>query len=224
VSSGDIEELMSRDYRSDLDDVFSGSPEAIYLLAFDEFLAITATIANFGYLDGYDAGAPLIYVSDSVFDANTLNNVPPEVLSRLRGTSQIPPEESENFVALSELMLSEGLGQPEIYDSARHDAAVVIALAIQQAGSLDVDAVKDALSHVSRAETGDVEVDFRAWAEAREVLLSGGGVNYEGAAGAVDFSPQGDATSGTYAVWSVANPEGEVEFEIIKTLTYDAAP
>jgi branched-chain amino acid transport system substrate-binding protein len=223
VSAGDLDALMTRDYREELDQVFAGSPEAVYLLNFDEFLSITSTIATGGYFDAYAEGEPLIYVSDSVFDENTLVNVAPQVLSRLRGTSQIPEEGNENFQLFSDLMVAEDLGEPEIYDAARYDAVFLVALAIQQAGSLDSDQIAAELRDVSRANSGDREIGVGDWQTAREAIMAGQGVNYEGAAGSIEFSSQGDATSASYVVWSVSDSSGYFAFEFDKTITYNAS-
>ncbi len=82
------------------------------------------------------------------------------------------------------------------------DAAAVLALAIEQAGSDDPVAVRDALRAVANPPgenvgPGDI-------AKALELVRDGKDVNYVGASGEIDFDGHGDVVS-TMRVWSVQN-------------------
>jgi ABC-type branched-subunit amino acid transport system substrate-binding protein len=127
-----------------------------------------------------------------------------------------------NFSEFSARMRAEGLGEPEIYDAARHDAAFLMALAMQSAGSTEADAMKAELRAASLAEEGDTLIEFGEWEEARAAILAGEGINYEGPSGPIEFSPEGDPTSGTFVVWTTAPSGDGFEFEILDTKTFTA--
>ncbi len=82
------------------------------------------------------------------------------------------------------------------------DAAAIIALAIEKAGSDDPAAVRDALRSVGNPPgqvvgPGDI-------AKALELVREGTDINYVGASGEIDFDQHGDVVS-TMRVWSVQN-------------------
>jgi branched-chain amino acid transport system substrate-binding protein len=226
VSEGSLDSLVTKSWSSELDEIFEDSPEAIYLLNFDEFPAVAAAVVAGGYLDSYPDGRPLIFVSDSVSSENTLNNVPSQILSRLRGTAQIPDPGNENFSDYASRMAEEKLSAPHIYDAARHDAVFLIALAMQKANSTNAHDMKRELRSISSAEAGDTLVSYGQWEEARDALLSGEEINYDGPSGPIEFAPSGDPTTGTFVVWSISEADGEHHFEILDTVTFtdDSAP
>ncbi len=67
---------------------------------------------------------------------------------------------------------------------------MLIALAIEKAGSTDRTAIKDALRFVANAP-GEI-VGPGEWAKAVKLLAEGKDINYEGAAGSHEFDENGD--------------------------------
>jgi ABC-type branched-subunit amino acid transport system substrate-binding protein len=90
------------------------------------------------------------------------------------------------------------------YTSNEYDAAVLVALAIQQAGGLnDPLKIRDAMFGVSRGVTSSPAVFGPSQvAEALEAILQGQDINYNGASGHVDFTPSGDVVA-DFIVWQV---------------------
>jgi len=72
---------------------------------------------------------------------------------------------------------------PEVYCSSTYDAIKLIAQAIEQAGTYDSAAIKDALMGI--------------------------GQNYEGASGTITFDEIGDRAKATYEIWGVEKVNGE---------------
>lgn len=128
--------------------------------------------------------------------------MPAEVLVNLGGTVSGSNVESESYQTMVEIVTEAGLG-PSYVDELRFDAVTLIALAIQAAGTVESRSVRDAMIDVSRADEGDTDVMVGQWALARETLLSGGGINYEGASGSIEFSERGDPTTGVIQIWRV---------------------
>lgn len=110
----------------------------------------------------------------------------------------------ERFLAAFRAFSKEDPTQPFVAEG--YDAGMVIALAIQQAGSAERTAIRDALRRVANAP-GE-RVGPGEFVRARELIAKGVKINYEGASGPVDFDANGDV-EGRIGVWSV-RPTGEI--------------
>ncbi len=88
---------------------------------------------------------------------------------------------------------------PTPYIDTAYDAAFLLALAIQKAGSTDGTAIRDALRQV--ANPPGTEILPGEWAKAVELLKKGEDINYTGASGSLDFDENGDV-AGTFAHWT----------------------
>lgn len=95
---------------------------------------------------------------------------------------------------------------PKPYIDTAYDAAYLLALAIQKAGTTDGEAVRDALYEVSAAP-GE-KINPGEWAKAVQLLKEGKDIDYEGASGPVDFDQNGDVP-GTFVMW--AFKDGKIE-------------
>ncbi len=81
-----------------------------------------------------------------------------------------------------------------------YDAAFLIALAIEQAGSADKAKIAAAIRDVATAP-GETILPGE-WEKAKQAIQDGKGVNYEGASGTVDFDAAGDV-SGPFVIAEV---------------------
>lgn len=77
-----------------------------------------------------------------------------------------------------------------IFAPQAYDAAMILALAVQQKGNADRDGMSQAVRAVSSAP-GEVILPGE-WAKAVEILAAGGDINYEGASGSHEFDAAGD--------------------------------
>jgi branched-chain amino acid transport system substrate-binding protein len=93
-------------------------------------------------------------------------------------------------------------GKP-YYDTA-YDAAFVLALAAQKAGSNDSGAIRDNLRDVA-TPPGETILPGQ-WEKAVKLLADGQDINYEGASGSVDFDENGDVP-GTIGHWEIQDGE-----------------
>ena len=80
----------------------------------------------------------------------------------------------------------------KFYIRQAYDAVMLAALAIEQAGSTDRTAIRDALRKVCCAP-GEV-IEPGDWAKAKLAIAAGKKINYEGAAGPAEFDENGDVT------------------------------
>jgi len=104
------------------------------------------------------------------------------------GTPDIP-----GAASFTKLAKEAGIKHDGVFVANAYDAAFVIALAIQQAGSTDRAAIAKAVRDVATAP-GETILPGE-WAKAVAAIKDGKGVNYEGATGNVDFDANGDVIS-----------------------------
>jgi ABC-type branched-subunit amino acid transport system substrate-binding protein len=125
----------------------------------------------------------------------------PDFVDGVTGTAPIVEPLTQTFnsyAALYEATYSEPVG---IYGGSQYDAMALLLLAIEQAGSEDGTAIRDALFEVSRSEgTSDRPFGPGQLGLALQRIRSGAAVNYEGAAGSVDFDGFGNVIS-DYEIW-----------------------
>jgi ABC-type branched-subunit amino acid transport system substrate-binding protein len=93
---------------------------------------------------------------------------------------------------------------PKPFIDTSYDAMMLMALAIQAAGSTDGAAIQAALREV--ANPPGEEVLPGDWQRAVELLEAGTDIDYTGASGSLDFDEQGDV-GGTFAHWAIQDGE-----------------
>ena len=180
-------------YISELRRATEGNPEVL--------LAITYPVSAQVYLrEALEGGFSDTFMfvdgtkSQDIFDA--LNSTQ---LDGLLGTA--PGTESpanEVFSGLYEQRFGQSPAQPFIAQG--FDAFVLLALAIEQAGSEEGTDIKDALRTVANAPgevvgPGDLE-------RALQLIRDGQDINYEGAAGNQDMNEAGDVF-GSFEIWTI---------------------
>ncbi len=181
-------------YRGELQKASAGDPQALVMIAYpgDGIPMLRQALeegffSKFIFTDGMK--------SQEVVDAIGAS------LEGAFGTA--PSGDPENpaaqrFRELYEAKFGELPPQPFI-DSA-YDAAILMALAIEKAGSTDGAAIRDALPVVGNPP-GKTVIPGE-FAAAKAALEAGEDVNYEGAAGNQNFDEHGDVP-GTYVHWEI---------------------
>ena len=193
-------------YRGELARVAEGEPQALIMIAYpgDGIPMLRQALEEgfferFVFTDGMKAaevadaiGAPL----DGAFGTAPAGDPEAEAAKLFRG------------------MYEERYGElpPQPFIDTAYDATMLMALAIEKAGSTEGEAIRDALHEVSKAPGETIlPGDF---AKARELIAAGEDVDYEGAAGSQDFDDAGDVP-GTYSHWAIEDG-GIVELELIR--------
>jgi branched-chain amino acid transport system substrate-binding protein len=190
---------LNTDFSSYLDAAFADKPGAVLLAAFEEAYGIGPQIDSGAYLEGYAADEPKLVGTDGFFTSDLVVNMPPSVLDRLIGTIPRSNPESADYKAAQKLV-GVTSGDADL-DGARFDALTLIALAIQAAEANDAGKIRAVLQEISRKDAGDVEIHVGDWKKARETLLAGGTINYEGASGAIELDDNGDRSVGWIGFW-----------------------
>ncbi len=118
-----------------------------------------------------------------------------------------PPNRVEynDFTSLyeAEVGYEPGMTQPDPYTSSQYDAVILLALAIQAAGSTDGPAIQKAMFDVSRGKAkGAMTYGPAQVPDAIQALKRGLDINYNGAAGDEDFDNLGNVV-GDFIIWQV---------------------
>jgi len=188
-------------YRGELQKAASGDAEALVLIGYPEN-GVTILrqavegghFSKFVFTDGMKAPE----IIDAV-GANILNGSFGTAPQALTDT-----ESAKHFKGAYENEFGEVPPKPFI-DTA-YDAAYVLALATEAAGSTDSKAVRDKLRAVANPP-GEVVLPGE-WAKAKKLIAAGKDIDYKGASGSINFDDMGDV-SGTFAHWVIK--DGEIQ-------------
>ncbi|MEZ5865912.1 MAG: ABC transporter substrate-binding protein [Geminicoccaceae bacterium] len=182
-------------YRGELQAAASGDPEALLLIAYpdDGGLLILRQSLEEGFFDRF-------VVTDGLKTQQLIDDIGAEYMEGVFGTAAgaVDNDASAYFAAAYEA--KHGELPPLPYIDSGFDAAMIMALAIEKAGSTDGAAIRDALREVTNAPGEPVGPgDF---AKAKELIAAGTDIDYQGAAGNHEFDENGDVT-GIFEHWAV---------------------
>lgn len=90
---------------------------------------------------------------------------------------------------------------PVVFAEHIYDATALLLLAIAQAGSVDNAAIREALIEVSSLSAGESFYGPGELVTAMRDIREGNTIDYEGAAGPIDFRPNGDVPTGYFEIW-----------------------
>ena len=194
----------TQNFDADVDKVASLAPEAVVLISFDEGVRVLSTMIERG-LGPDDVGVYWIGVANPNAPERIDPN-DPTVLDGVQGTIASYPSDQPFLERLEEY-------RADIEDTSfaahSYDCVTAIALAAVQGGSDDPATIADNLVAVTRdgAECGSFE-------ECSKLLEDGEDIDYQGAAGPLDFTEAGEPSAGTYDVWKydgASNPKDPLQ-------------
>ncbi len=187
-------------YLSELQQAADNDAEALVVIAFPRQAEIFIREAleqglfdQFVFVDGSK--------SQELIDA-----IGGEYLNGMKGTAPTGEPDSATLAAWQNAYTDVYGELPTLpFVTETYDAAIALMLAAQAAGSLDGDAIRDALPRIA-APGGEVIIPGpEGIARALEILAAGGEINYQGAATTLDWNAVGDVTSGYIGVWQYAD-------------------
>ena len=137
---------------------------------------------------------------DGMKSQSLVDNIGGSNLAGSYGTAPkgVETDASKNFVANYEKSFGDKPNGPFINNN--YDAAMILLLGIEKAGSTDGAAIRDGVRAVASAP-GEI-VGPGEFAKAKKLLSEGKDINYEGAAGSQDFDENGDV-AGTFEHWEI---------------------
>lgn len=175
-------------YRGELATLASSGAEALVVIAYaggSGAKIVKQSLEN-GFFDRFIG-------TDGLRDDLLIEQVGAEALATSFFSAPTSPEDNpvaEPFHKRFDETYGEGSDKPFV-DQA-YDATMLIALAIEKAGSTDRTAIRDALRDVSNAP-GEVILPGE-WKKAVELIAAGKDINYEGVSGQHEFDAVGDVT------------------------------
>jgi ABC-type branched-subunit amino acid transport system substrate-binding protein len=181
-------------YRGELSRAAGGEPEALVLIAYPgDGIPMLRQALEEGFFQAF--------VFTDGMKAAEVADAAPEALEGAFGTAPAGDPEAEAAKRFRE-MYQDRYGElpPQPFIDTAYDATMLMALAIEQAGSTEGEAIRDALHEVSKAP-GETILPGE-FAKAKELIAAGEDVDYEGAAGSQDFDEAGDVP-GTYSHWAI---------------------
>lgn len=216
-------------YAASVAKVYTGNPECLTVIAYEdvgakfikEFRASSsfATLPQGFFIIGTDGTFTSGFIKLGRERADDPKS--PNVLEGVYGTN---PDTNPQTREYEDFRLIYGSyfplpdkGDAPAFTANAYDAAILIALAIQDAGTTEGRAVRDSLLRVANPPGkpfGPSELG-----EALTALRQGQDINYTGASGALDIDVKGNVESG-YIIWRATRKStGEVGFETVGRLT-----
>lgn len=163
----------------------------------------------FGYVDqggrgiiqaSLDVGAfDSFILADGMFGDSLIAAIGPELNGKVLGT--VPGSEAEGADIFASLANAAGVNASSSYTGESYDAAALIALAMQAAGSTDSSAIRDNIMRVANAPGEPIMPGELA--KGLQILKDGGEIDYVGATG-VELIEPGEA-AGSYRVYEIVD-------------------
>lgn len=184
-------------YRSEVGSVLADDPDVIVLVAAPED---SARIQKDAFEAGYEG---TWFVTQDQTNADYIALAGPELVAGMYGLVEAAPPEAEGLLST----FVDRLGHdPEIFQTNAYDSINVTLLAMLEAALAGEDITRDSvaahLDAVANPDDGDVVVT--SFAEGKEALEAGDGIDYQGLSGPVDFDEFGNITS-PFAVQQVVD-------------------
>ncbi len=191
ITDAQAHEPNKNSYIQELTALAEGKPEALVLVTYAAGGGITIIKESLehGFFKQFIG-------TDSLRDDLLIKQIGADKLKGIFFTSPVPVPDSlgsttfqKNYSAAYKTTEDD-----EFIDNA-YDAVMLVALAIEQAGSTDRTKVRDALRNVCCAP-GEV-IGPGEWAKAKADIAAGRKINYEGASSPLEFDENGDVTGAT---------------------------
>lgn len=184
-------------YRGELSRAAGGGAEALVLIGYPENgVTILRQALEGGHFDRF-------VFTDGMKAPEIIEAVGAQYLNGSYGTAPQALSDTEAARHFDEAYNREfGEKPPKPFIDTAYDAAYVLALAAESAGSTDPGRVRDHLRRVANPP-GETILPGE-WAKAHRLLSEGKQIDYQGASGSINFDDNGDV-SGTFAHWLIEN-------------------
>jgi branched-chain amino acid transport system substrate-binding protein len=163
-------------YRGELQQLASGGAEALLLIGYPENgITILKQSLEEGFFNRF-------VFTDGMKAPEVIEAIGADALEGAFGTVAQSDTESEAYTLFTNAY-EEKYGElpPKPYIDTSYDAMMIIALAIEQAGSTDGSSIKTAIREVANAP--GIEIRPGEWTQAVEAIASGEDIDYTGASG-----------------------------------------
>ncbi len=188
IAASIVYDPQASNYTSEVSQVAAAAPDAIALIGFEETVTIIPELVTQGI---GPQTIPLYFVDGNI--SNWGAQLPPGTLEGNKGTQPGAEIGDEFRTRLLEV-------DPELQDfnyaPESYDAAMLLALASLQAGSVESRDIADNLVAVSRDGT-----ECTGFQECADLIADGEDIDYNGVSGPVEFTDAGDPETATIGVY-----------------------
>lgn len=203
-------------FATEIDALYApGTPPALMLFHFSN---ITSTVLR--ELITAKGALPVLYGVDANMGPGTASNSPAQI-NGMRGTN---PTGAPNSTPAAQRYLQAfraATGEDAVEGRSHYDAVYLIALAMAQAGANTPAAVVANLRAVSRPDTATPTTILPGeFAQALAAIAAGEDMDYQGAAGNIDFDAAGDPTAATYEYREIRVTGAGVDVVTLETIAY----
>ena len=155
--------------------------------------------------------------ADGMLSQETIDQIGGENMGAATFTTSASDPSRDAFQAWAALAEAAGVPASDPFVANSYDAAFMMALAIEAAGSADRDGIAAGLRAISGPD-GETILPGE-FAKAKEILAAGGSINYDGGSGPQDFDANGDV-AGFFSA-NVVVPKGSETKLTIGSKSYD---
>lgn len=182
-------------YSEKVAEVSGTSPDCIALVTFG---TAGGTIVREWYSNG---GADVVWIGGDGCKDNEFAAEAGEHAVGIYGTAATTDRSRGPYRAFAAAFDASFTEDPVVFAEHIYDATALLLLAIAQAGSTENSAIREALIEVSSFSSGESFYGPGELVIAMRDIRDGNSIDYEGAAGPIDFEPNGDVPSGYFEVW-----------------------
>lgn len=187
-------------YRGELQQATKQDPGVLILVAYPENgINVLRQSISGGYIDEF-------IFSDGMQAPEIIEGVGPKYLNGTYGTVPGSRETPSANTFKESYTEKYGSTPPKPYMDTAYDATVIIGLAMQKGGSSDSKTIRDNLRNVANPPGEKVFAGPEGIKKALKLIDEGKDINYEGAAGTVNFNDDGDVVS-PINVWKIEDGE-----------------
>lgn len=196
---------------AELEQSIEFQPQALVVIGFPpETILIVRESLELGYYDRFIFGA-------AARTPGVSNAIGPNLLAGMRGTYVAPAPTNPSSEAWTQAFLAEYDELPRLpYVKEAYDAAIALALAAEAAGSADGPAIRDQLRRIGSSPGLIVIPDPASLSDGLEAAREGEDIDYQGAAGTLDWDEHGDSTHGYIGFWEFTADGSITDIEVFE--------
>ncbi|HHU76519.1 MAG TPA: ABC transporter substrate-binding protein [Firmicutes bacterium] len=190
-------------YRMQLNELAKGDPDVLILIAYPESgVVIIREALSAGLFDQF-------MFPDGMQSTQIIEDVGGDFLEGMYGTGPGAAETPSYATYLDDYQAEYGEKPATAYTENAYDGVVAIALAIAAAGeeAFEADpgmAIRDNLRVVCNPPGEEINAGVEEFKKAFQMIADGTAINYEGAAGSIDFDEYGDTVT-PILIWKIEN-------------------
>ena len=186
-------------------------PQALVVIGFPpETILIVRESLELGYYERFIFGAAARTPGVSAA-------IGPGLLAGMRGTYVAPAPTNPSSEAWIQAFLDQYEEPPRLpYVKEAYDATIALALAAEAAGSADGAAIRDQLRRIGSSPGLVVIPGPASLSDGLQAARRGEDVDYEGAAGTLDWDERGDSTHGYIGIWEFTADGSITDIEVFE--------